>query len=202
MSVFTYLIQKKYELMDKVFYKLYLHFQKKKTFFFIVLITLSVGLAFVASKVSFEEDISKLIPSHSENKELQKVLKQVRFADKVVVTIKKESGTTESLIAYASALKEQLLPLKDDYIDKIQGAAEEESLFETMDFVYNNLPLFLSEKDYDVIRKRISEDSISEKMKENYKTLTSPSGFFTKKQTLRDPLHVTNLALIQIYIIN
>ena len=181
--------------MDKVFYKLYLHFQKKKTFFFIVLITLSVGLAFVASKVSFEEDISKLIPSHSENKELQKVLKQVRFADKVVVTIKKESGTTESLIAYASALKEQLLPLKDDYIDKIQGAAEEESLFETMDFVYNNLPLFLSENDYEVIRKRISEDSISEKMKENYKTLTSPSGFFTKKQTLRDPLHVTNLAL-------
>ena len=142
--------------MDKVFYKLYLHFQKKKTFFFIVLIALSVGLAFVASKVSFEEDISKLIPSHSENKELQKVLKQVRFADKVVVTIKKESGTTESLIAYASALKEQLLPLKDDYIDKIQGVAEEESLFETMDFVYNNFPLFLSEKDYDVIRKRIS----------------------------------------------
>ena len=160
-----------------------------------VLGVLCLGLFSIAFQVSFEEDISKLIPSNSENEQLQKVLKNIQFTDKVIVNIKKENGTTQDLTKYATALNDSLSPLKEQYIKNIQGTAKGEILFETMDFVYNNLPLFLTEADYTILEKRVSKDSISKTMKENYRTLVSPSGMISKKQILKDPLHLTNLAL-------
>lgn len=181
--------------MDRFFFKLYTSIQKQKEVFFIVLAVVCTGLASIAFQVSFEEDISKLIPSNSENEQFQKVLKNIRFTDKVIVNIKKENGTTEDLVDYASELKDSLDLLKGDYIKNIQGTAKEETLFETLDFVYDNLPLFFSETDYAILKRSLSEDSIAKTMEENYKTLISPSGMLAKKQILNDPLHLTNLAL-------
>ena len=181
--------------MDNFFYKIYTLIQKKKAIFFIVLAIVFAGLCSIAFQVSFEEDISKLIPSNSENEQLQKVLKNIRFTDKVIVNIKRENGTTDDLVDYASALNNSLIPLENQYISNIQGTAEEETLFETMGFIYKNLPLFLTEADYAVLERKLSKDSISKTMKENYRTLVSPSGIIAKKQILKDPLHLTNLAL-------
>jgi len=181
--------------MDRFFFKLYTSIQKQKAVFFIVLAVVCTGLASIAFQVSFEEDISKLIPSNSENEQFQKVLKNIRFTDKVIVNIKKENGTTKDLVDYASELEDSLDSLKGDYIKNIQGTAKEEALFETLDFVYDNLPLFFTETDYAILKNKLSKDSVSETMKENYKTLVSPSGMIAKKQILKDPLHFTNLAL-------
>tara|TARA_R110000851_G_scaffold61343_4_gene141018 strand:- start:94416 stop:96836 length:2421 start_codon:yes stop_codon:yes gene_type:complete len=181
--------------MDRFFFKLYTSIQKQKAVFFIVLALVCTGLASIAFQVSFEEDISKLIPSNSENEQFQKVLKNIRFTDKVIVNIKKENGTTEDLVNYALELKDSLDSLRGDYIKNIQGTAKEEALFETLDFVYDNLPLFFTETDYAILKRSLSEDSIAKTMEENYKTLISPSGMIAKKQILKDPLHFTNLAL-------
>ena len=60
-----------------------------------------------------------------------------------------------------------------------------------MDFVYDNLPFFLTIDDYNSIDSKISKDSIDALTAINFKTLVSPSGFISKKIILKDPCNLS-----------
>jgi len=64
-----------------------------------------------------------------------------------------------------------------------------------MDFVYQNLPLFLDASDYKYIGNKIQKDSIAATTLQNFKILISPSGIITKKTILKDPLGLSLIAL-------
>lgn len=182
--------------MYKLFYNVYNIVVGRKLLGLAGLITIAFGLAFVASKIRFEEDITKLIPSNGKTSQVQKVLKQINFADKVIVNIKRHpNGSIDDLTQYASQFIDSITNSSNDYISKIQGKVEDDDLFNTMDFVYNNLPLFLNKIDYQSIEGKISKDSISAITNQNYKTLISPSGFVAKKTILKDPLGLSFLGL-------
>ncbi|WP_246147029.1 1-acyl-sn-glycerol-3-phosphate acyltransferase [Seonamhaeicola marinus] len=164
-----------------------------------ILISLVFFLAFFASKLKFEEDISKLIPVNEQSSQLQKVLKQVNFADKIIVNLKKDSeGTEDDLVAYADAFLEEISKDSLGLISNIQGKITGETMSETLDFAYNNLPLLLTQEDYTSIAKKLYPDSIAKIAHGNYKTLISPSGIVAKKNILRDPLGLTFMGLKQL----
>lgn len=182
--------------MAKFFYALYNKIQRHKTVFRIALIIIFGTLIWAASTIKFDEDISKLIPSNSENKQLQKVLKTAQFTDKIIVNIEKEkNGTTDDLTEYASQLLDSLSTHSSSFIKDIQGKIEDETIFETMDFVYNNVPLFLNTKDYSSISNKLQPDSIAKITESNYKTLISPSGIVSKQTIIKDPLGISLMAL-------
>src|SRR5690606_8287507 len=66
---------------------------------------------------------------------------------------------------------------------------------ETLDFVYNNAPLFLAQQDYKILSGKTLVDSITEITKNNYKTLISPSGIIAKKTIVKDPLGISLMGL-------
>ena len=72
----------------------------------------------------------------------------------------------------------------------------------TLDFVYNNLPLFLDENDYQSINNKLQKDSIQAITNANYKTLISPSGFIAKETILKDPLGLSFIALKKLQDLN
>lgn len=182
--------------MANFFYTLYNKIQRQKTVFRIALIIIFGTLIWAASTIKFDEDISKLIPSNSENEQLQKVLRTAQFADKIIVNIEKEkSGTTDDLTEYASQLLDSLSTHSSSYIKDIQGKIEDETIFETMDFVYNNVPLFLKSGDYKNISNKLQPDSIAKITENNYKTLISPSGIVSKQTIIKDPLGISLMAL-------
>lgn len=153
-------------------------------------------LAVVSTRITFEEDIANLIPQTRENSELQRVLKNMSFADKLVVLIEKEPGVaTESLTEYASEFVETVRATTKPYLKDIQGTVDENTLFETLDFVYNNSPIFLTEEDYTVLEEKLHPDSIASRTRNNYQTLVAPSGFIARKTILRDPLGTSLLGL-------
>lgn len=182
--------------MGNRFFKLYLLLQRNKIWtvgLFLLLFTL---LAILVSKIRFEEDISKLIPINSETKDLQKVLKAVNFTDKIIVTIhRNESSEMQDLFEYATEFIDSLESNSGKYIKYIRGRVEEDDLVRTMDFVYNNLPLFLEEQDYQTILGKLQQDSISAGTEANYRTLISPSGIVSKDLILKDPLGLSFIAL-------
>ncbi|MDO5971754.1 MMPL family transporter [Flavivirga aquimarina] len=182
--------------MDKVFYSIYQKIVAKKLLSLGVLSLLLLSLVYVGSKIEFEEDITKLIPSNDKTSEAQKVLKTVNFADKIIVNITREpNGAVDDITEYASQLIDSINKTSSQYVKQIQGKVEDEDIFETLDFVYNNLPLFLDENDYKTIANKIEKDSIDAITKSNYKTLVSPSGFVAKETILRDPLGLSFIAL-------
>lgn len=182
--------------MGKFFYKAYQSIAPHKWWGAIGMLVLLLSLAAIASKIKFEEDISKLIPQTSENADYQKVLKTVNFADKLIINIQRaDDGTVDDLTQYASDFLDSLNTQCPGYVKNIQGTINDDDINNTLDFVYENLPLFLKGTDYEVIDQKIGRDSIRAITEENYKTLISPSGIITKKSIVKDPLGLSLLAL-------
>lgn len=154
-----------------------------------------MGLVFLASKIEFEEDITKLIPTTEKNKSAQRVLQTVNFADKIIVNIKRDGGSIEDLTDYATQFIDSLNTKCSAYFTNIQGQVAEEDVSSTLNFIYNHLPLLLDDTDYKIIENKLQTDSISEITRNNYKTLISPSGIIAKETILKDPLGLSFIAL-------
>lgn len=182
--------------MGNWFFKVYQFLLKNKIASILALLLVLVGLITLVSKIRFEEDISKLIPINSENQDLQKVLKTVNFTDKIIVTIHRSDSTDiEELTQYATEFVDSLEADFGKYVKYVRGKVNEDDLLRTMDFVYDNLPLFLDKNDYKIISGKLQKDSISASTETNYRTLISPSGIVSKDMILRDPLGLSFLAL-------
>ncbi len=153
-------------------------------------------LAFLATKIKFEEDITKLIPSNSKTQEVQRVLKSVNFTDKIIVNIKRQpNGSVEDLTQFATQFIDSLEKNEEGYVKNIQGKVDEDAIDATLDFLYQNAPLFLDETDYQLIAKKLQKESIETITQTNFKTLMSPSGIVAKKSILRDPLGISFMGL-------
>ncbi len=182
--------------MDRFFFRIYRTITKHKAFSIVAFLLVLTVLAFVASKITFEEDISKLIPTNSKTAEIQQVLKSVNFTDKIIVNIKIEKGgTVEDLIEYATQYIDSTSKNYGYYIKNIQGKVADDDILGTLEFVYENLPVFLEKEDYKVIGQKINADSIQAITEANYKTLLSPSGIVAKNTLLKDPLGISFIAL-------
>lgn len=182
--------------MGNLFFKVYQFLDTNKIVSAISLLILLFGLSFLSSKIHFVEDISKLIPVNSETENLQKVLKTVNFTDKIIVNIhRNDSVETEALTQYATEFLDSLQINSSQYIKNIRGKVDENELLSTMDFVYENLPLFLEKEDYKIIAGKLQKDSIAATTQANYRTLISPSGIVSKDYILKDPLGLSFIAL-------
>lgn len=182
--------------MDRFFYNIYQIIVAKKLLSFGIMLVLFLALLFVSSKIEFEEDITKLIPSNDKTSEMQKVLETTNFADKIILNISRKSdGTADDISQYASQIIDSINKSSSEYIKQIQGKIQDEDFLETLDFVYKNLPLFLDDSDYKTIVNKIQKDSIDIITNSNYKTLVSTSGFIAKETILKDPLGLSFIAL-------
>lgn len=182
--------------MNRFFYYIYKIVTAKKVVSFCAALLLLIGLIFLSLQLKFEEDITKLIPKNEKAVTLNKVLDQVDFADKIVVhLILNETLDANTLTQAATDVIEQFESECKPYISEIQGVIDDSALEETMAFVYDHLPLFLTEKDYRIVKEKLTKEGIEKITDENYKTLISPSGFIARNTILKDPFGITFLAL-------
>lgn len=182
--------------MGKWFFKAHQFLLKNRIWSAIAFLVLVSGLVLLVSKIRFEEDISKLIPINSESQNLQKVLKTVNFTDKIIVIINRnDAAGVDDLTEYAAEFIDSVKTNSSQYIKNIRGKVNDEDLLRTMDFVYQNLPLFLDKDDYTTVSNKLQKDSISAITEANYRTLISPSGIVSKDVILKDPLGLSFIAL-------
>ncbi|RKR14489.1 hypothetical protein CLV91_0566 [Maribacter vaceletii] len=181
--------------MGNFLYKIYKLLRKQKVVGLLSFFSILIVFGFIASKISFEEDITKLIPVNTNNKDYQKVLQTVKFTDKIIVNIKREPNSKVSdITAYANTFLDSLSREKD-YVENIQGKVSDAVVFNTIDFVYKNLPLFLEPSDYKILEQKTTKDSLLSITKQNYNTLISPTGIIAKKTILKDPLGLSFMAM-------
>src|SRR5690606_33371800 len=84
------------------------------------------------------------------------------------------------------------------YLKNIQGRVDDAQMQQAVDFVYENLPFFLSDADYIRLENRLNRDSISEIIEANLRAMLSPSGIVTSDYIRRDPMGLTFGALQQL----
>lgn len=181
--------------MQKKLFDLYTFITSRKLLSLGIAVAMVLFLGFLAFRISFQENINQLIPSNDQSGITSKVLDQVNFADKITIIIStKENGSSENLTDYANVFLDSLESCKP-FISKVQGKIEEENIQETFDFVYDNLPLFLDQKDYGHIQEKLHKDSIASSVATDYKSIVSPAGLVSKDFILKDPLGISFIAL-------
>ena len=188
--------------METFFYYLYRLINKNK------LISIGIGIGFLilfgffASKIKFEEDITRIIPKSERSDVATKVLTQLNFADKITVILeKKGNGTDDDLAEIAQTFLDSIQSC-NEYIRDIEGKIDDENIQETFEFIRTNLPLFLDKADYAIIADKIQSDSIQLKTEENFRTLISPTGMVAKDFILNDPLGFAFIALKKLQQLN
>ena len=150
---------------------------------------------FILQKISFNEDITRIIPSNKTNNNTAQVINEMNFTDKIAVIFKKKIGAdNDDLISAADAFTDTLPAVKDYYLS-VQGTLNEDLFQESFRFVYDNLPIYLNEADYKTIDNKLQNDSLSKQIQQNYETLLSGNASFMKDVVVNDPLQLSFLAL-------
>lgn len=182
--------------MHRFFFAIHAWVNKYKALAVAAALALLGLMVFFALQIRFTEDISKLIPANGASSQTIKVLNQLNFSDKITIIVQRAPGASdEDLVAYATATCDSLQAQAAPYLKSIQGRVDEAQIGQTIDFVYEHLPLFLEPQDYENLALRINPDSLAQTVSANYKTLISPSGLVARDFILKDPLGLSYRAL-------
>lgn len=184
--------------MSRLFLRLYQFFHTRKIVLFAAIFLFVGAGVWCAFNLDYEEDITRVMPTDAKAREFNRVLEQVRFTDKIVLsisTVNPESDPSDKLIAAGEELAAGLEKLKPELLAEITFKPEDDQIMEAFDLFYENLPLFLDSNDYAALDTAIAPENIQSTMASGYRTLLSPAGSFLKKTFLRDPLSLTPRAL-------
>jgi len=177
------------------FYYLFQKIQKYPKTALLSSLLFLVCAVFILQKITFNEDITRIIPSNKTNNNTAQVISEMNFTDKIAVIFKKKKGTDNNDLISAAESFTDTLPAVKDYYLSVQGTLNEDLFQESFLFVYENLPIYLNEADYKTIEHKLNNDSLSKQIQQNYETLISGNASFMKEVVVDDPLQLSFLAL-------
>lgn len=181
--------------MDRIFTSIYYNIKKWKIGFFFLIVAFLSGCFYIITNINFNENITNILPKENKNEALGKVFQQLDFSDKITVMVNAETDSAKMDLQDIAQLFLNSIAKDSIYYSAIQGKVGSTQIDETFSFVYNNLPLFLDDEDYDNIQKRITEDSIDKRIHDDYNTLISPTGIVAREFILKDPLGFSFIGL-------
>ena len=186
--------------MTQFFIGLYDYFERHKILFYLSLISCILLMGFFALQVRFEENITQFFPDTKDSQNTIKVFDNLKIKDKIIIML--SSADTchqvepDSLIEAAGQLQQTLTEKAGGTLIKGIFAQVDQSLIGgATDFVYEHLPLFLTDTDYQRFDSLLTEKGIQAIMQKNYTNLLSPAGIALRSYILRDPLGLGSEAL-------
>lgn len=183
--------------MQSFFVSLNSYLARRKRIFFLLFILCLVVAGYIASGVRLEENLNAIIPEDQRISKISAVFDKSELADQLVFILSFQDTSQInplSLIEKAERLVD-LLEKDTALVNEIRFKMGGDAMLGVYDFIYNNLPLFLTDEDYLEIGKLLSAEAIENTIKKDFKTLISPAGMATKDFILRDPLNLTPMAL-------
>ena len=186
--------------MTQFFIGLYDYFERHKILFYLSLISCVLLMGFFALQVRFEENITQFFPDTKDSQNTIKVFDNLKIKDKIIIML--SSADTchqvepDSLIEAAGQLQQTLTEKAGGTLIKGIFAQVDQSLIGgATDFVYEHLPLFLTDTDYQRFDSLLTEKGIQATMQKNYTNLLSPAGIALRSYILRDSLGLGSEAL-------
>lgn len=186
--------------MTQFFIGLYDYLERHKILFYLSLISCVLLMGFFALQVRFEENITQFFPDTKDSQNTIKVFDNLKIKDKIIIML--SSADTchrvepDSLIEAAGRLQQTLTEKAGGTLIKGIFAQVDQSLIGgATDFVYEHLPLFLTDTDYQRFDSLLTEKGIQAIMQKNYTNLLSPAGIALRSYILRDPLGLGSEAL-------
>lgn len=186
--------------MSHFFVNLYHYFTRHKVILYLSLIASIVIMSGFALQLKFEENIAQFFPDTKNEQNLNAVFDNLRIKDKIIVMFsssgKPQDDDAATWIESATLFADSLsAKTKGTYINHILLRIDDNLKAEMQEFVYDNLPILLTDSDYLRIDSLFSREAIASAMHRNYLNLLSPVGGVLKDHIMRDPFSFGGNAL-------
>lgn len=188
--------------MDKIFVSIFDFFSRNKLVMWIVLSISTILFAFAALKVKYVEDINTFFP---DDKDFSLIYDCLSVKDRFVVMFSSNSQDPqeEDLDRMIEAAKQFSVlvgsdeKFSDDAVLSVQ--VNDTLIGKYTSFIYDNLPIFLDDSDFDRLDTLLNDKNIELKMGQNYNALISPIGNYISDFIYKDPLSIgtSNLQKLQ-----
>lgn len=173
--------------MSKIFLSIYDWFEKHPRMFYSVLVLCVALCVAMATQISLQENIINFFGSNNDKENA--LFDNIKAKDRIVVMLSGEDP--DSIIQAADIFEENLQPLHDEQlIRSVTANVDEDAIDKCISFVYDYLPIFLSDDDFAKLEQRISDKGIEASTNRVYQQLTSPSGMVLSDILLKDPLGI------------
>ena len=169
-------------------------FNKRRPLFWFVLIFTCSILSVLSFRISFEEDISKMLQMDEKTREYSTIIKNTKLADKLIVSVSFDNPTIHDenkLILYADSIENRLTQTNKGLIKKITLKSDDLPFTDIYNIILQNLPLFLQPEDYKTFDSLLSEKAISKHLESNLKLLSSPAGLVVSQTLKYDPIGIS-----------
>lgn len=186
--------------MTIFFINVFNFFRKRKAALFLLLFLSFGGFVFFGLKLTYEEDISKLLPSTDHTKAEGLVFSELKVKDKIFVQIVSKSGNTgpDILLEASDVFVDSLLSYdaEDRDVGDILYKIEEEIKQQVMSYVLENVPMLLDFGYYKGIDSLIRKEQIYRQMEANLEKVSSPEGAVFYRIMRYDPINLRSLFLL------
>ncbi|MBO7268385.1 MAG: MMPL family transporter [Bacteroidales bacterium] len=191
--------------MTELVIKLYRTLAKNRALFYTLLIATSALFVFLGSKVVYEEDISKLLPSTDESKSAGFAFNNLKVKDKIFIefllkdTTQYNEETYYTLAEAADSFADSVL-LKDtstNYIADLTWKLDDYLLQDALGYLFENVPQVLESKFYPALDSILNPTYADAVMAQNEELLSSAQGMFYYDIVRNDPLAIRNIFMQQ-----
>jgi len=157
-------------------------------------------ICFFASKIRLEENITGLIKKEPTPGIDESVIRNFKFAEKLIIHIFQQDtysgpapdslkGTAEK---FTKLVRERL---DTSYIRTLLTRIDDSAYYAVQSLISCNLPLFLTDNDYNVMDSMILQKNVEQTMRRNFKLLVSPASIIIKNRIISDPLGFQSLGI-------
>ncbi|MCC6462175.1 MAG: glycerol acyltransferase, partial [Saprospiraceae bacterium] len=185
--------------MGNFFVSIFDFFEKRRVALLVLSLLCFAGTAFLASRLSLEEDIAKALPNNAQTARFTEAFQQSKFLEKIVLTVSQIDTTAEPdperLIEYTETLLARIDSTLRPYIATVQARVDDDIAFQLLDHMNEHLPVFLDEADYRRLDDMSRPEQLRASLEDNLRTLSSPSGVVLKRVIARDPVGITWLGM-------
>lgn len=174
-----------------MFLRIFELFQKHKMFGWGLFSILTILLLFGISRMTYKEDITDFLPLGAEDREAMAIYQDISGANQIIVIFDANDDPEETTNAiesfYAKVQENDSLGIADRFTTNF----DIEKVAELADFVYENIPFFLTDEDASRIDSVLSDPSyVSNQLQADHEMLMFPSGGLLEDNISRDPLNL------------
>lgn len=156
---------------------------------------MTIALLLLILKLDFKEDISAFLPFEGKQYESFQVYQDVSGANKLIAIFQNKDTLNSSpdyLISAVDDFSETLE--KNDSLEMVTDVVTQidlEAFIEVTDYVYNNIPYFLTEADYIRMDSLLSqEEYVKDCLEEDKRLLMFPAASLLTSNIAKDPLNL------------
>lgn len=173
----------------KIFIKIYDYFYKHTKLLwgsFIALLGLVICLIF---SLNFSEDINDFLPLNSSEQQAMEVYQNVSGANRLFILFSNNNDADKTVEAIDYFVEQLQQRDAQGWCKELTAQMDMGKIQEVTEFVYDNIPYFLTEADYERMENLLESPTYTdEQLRRNLEMLMFPTGGMMTHNISRDPL--------------